>query len=146
METWLPEHTPNDSKKLSQVNWPQQTDSEQTDREAMFSLHDFVDDFVAVISSQSEGLGKMALGIVKIYLGSLFSANRRSSQSVCSRSVGSRSVCCDQLSWTRKEYIQCIRFDQVNHKPYNCTIKSVTIRTIVHSPNLHFYNRKLKII
>ena len=39
-------------------------------------------DFVAVISSQSEGLGKMALGIVKIYLGSFFSANRR-----CSRSV-----------------------------------------------------------
>ena len=40
------------------------------------SLHDFVTDFVAVISSQSEGLGKMALGIVKVYLGSQFSANR----------------------------------------------------------------------
>ena len=64
------------------------TDREQTDREAMISLHDFVTDFVAVISSQSEGLGKMALGIVKIYLGSPFSANRRSS----------RLVCCGQLS------------------------------------------------
>ena len=37
---------------------------------------------LSVISSQSEGLGKMALGIVKIYLGSPFSANRR-----CSRSL-----------------------------------------------------------
>ena len=37
----------------------------------------------------------MALGIVKIYLGSPFSANRR-----CSRSVGSWSVCRGQLSWT----------------------------------------------
>ena len=37
----------------------------------------------------------MALGIVKIYLGSPFSANRH-----CSRSVGSWSVCCGQLSWT----------------------------------------------
>ena len=52
----------------SQVNRPQQTGREQADREAMISLHDFVTDFVAVISSQSEGLGKMALGIVKIYL------------------------------------------------------------------------------
>ena len=32
-------------------------------------------DFVGVILSQSEGLGKMALEIVKIYLGSPFSAN-----------------------------------------------------------------------
>ena len=39
-------------------------------------------DFIAVISSQSEGLGKMALGIVKIYLESPFSVNRH-----CSRSV-----------------------------------------------------------
>ena len=62
----------------------------------MISLHDFVTDFVAVISSQSEGLGKMALGIVKIYLGSPFSANWR-----CSRSVGSWSVCRGQLSWTQ---------------------------------------------
>ena len=53
----------------------------------MISLHDFVTDFVAVISSQSEGLGKMALGIVKIGLGSPFSANRRCSRSVCLRSV-----------------------------------------------------------
>ena len=53
-----------------------------------------------MISSQSEGLGKMALGIVKIYLGSPFSANRRCSRSVCSRSVGSQSVCCGQLLWT----------------------------------------------
>ena len=52
-----------------------------------FRYSDLVTDFVAVISSQSEGLGKMALGIVKIYLVSLFSANRR-----CSRPVGSRSV------------------------------------------------------
>ena len=35
-----------------------------------------------MISSQSEGLGKRALGIVKIYLGSPFSANQR-----CPRSV-----------------------------------------------------------
>ena len=67
----------------------------------MISLHDFVTDFVAVISSQSEGLGKMALGIVKIYLGSPFSANRCCSRSLCSRSVGLRSVCRGQLSWTR---------------------------------------------
>ena len=83
----------------SQVNWPRQTDREQTDHEAMISLHVFVTDFVAVISSQSEGLGKMALGIVKIYLGLLFPANRRCSRSVRSRSVGSRSVCRGQLSW-----------------------------------------------
>ena len=67
-----------------------------------FHYSGFVTDFVAVISSQSEGLGKMALGIVKIYLGSPFSANRCCPRSVCSRSVGSRSVCCGQLSWTRK--------------------------------------------
>ena len=59
----------------------------------MISLHDFV----AVISSQSEGLGKMALGIVKIGLGLPFSANRRCLQSVCLRSVGSRSVVVDLL-------------------------------------------------
>ena len=44
-------------------------------------------DFVAVISSQSEGLSKMALGIVEIYFGSPFSANRHCSRPVCSRSV-----------------------------------------------------------
>ena len=55
-----------------------------------FRCSDFVTDFVAVISSLSEGLGKMALGIAKIYLGSPFSANRR-----CSWSVGSRSVVVD---------------------------------------------------
>ena len=71
----------------SQVNWPR-----QTDREAMILLHVFVTDFVAVISSQSEGLGKMALGIVKIYLGSPFPANWR-----CLQSVGSRSVVMDPL-------------------------------------------------
>ena len=59
----------------------------------MILLHDFV----AVILSQSEGLGKMALGIVKIYLGSPFSANRCSSQSVCSRSVGLWSVVMDPI-------------------------------------------------
>ena len=89
----------------SQVNWQQQTDRqqtdhEQTDREVTISLHNFLTDFVAVISSQSEGLGKMALGIVKIYLGSQFSANWRCSRSVCLRSVGLQSVCCDQLSKT----------------------------------------------
>ena len=60
---------------------------------------DFVTNFVAVISSLSEGLGKMALDIAKIYLGLPFSANRRCSRSVCSRSVASRSVCRGQLSW-----------------------------------------------
>ena len=60
-----------------------------------FRYSGFVTDFLAVISSQSEDLGKMALGIVKVYLGSPFSANRR-----CPWSVGSRSVCCGQLSWT----------------------------------------------
>ena len=55
-----------------------------------FRYSGFVTDFVAVISSQSEGLGKMALGIVKIYLGSPFSANQR-----CPRSVGPRSVVVD---------------------------------------------------
>ena len=38
-----------------------------------FCYSDFVTDFAAVISSRSEGLGKMALGIVTIYLGSPFS-------------------------------------------------------------------------
>ena len=47
-------------------------------------------DFVTVIWSLSEGLDKMALGIVKIRLESPFSANRRCSQSVCR----------GQLSWT----------------------------------------------
>ena len=59
-----------DRDKLAATNWPRQTDREQTDREVMISLHDFVPDFVAMILSQSEGLGKMALGIVKTYLGS----------------------------------------------------------------------------
>ena len=36
----------------------------------MILLHVFVTDLVAVISSQSEGLGKMALGIVKQFIGS----------------------------------------------------------------------------
>ena len=55
-----------------------------------FHYSDFVTDFVTVILSQSEGLGKMALGIVKIYLRLHFSANRRCSWSVCH----------GQLSWT----------------------------------------------
>ena len=71
--------------------------AKSTDREAMISLHDFVTNFVTVILSQNEGLGKMALGIVKLYLESLFSANRR-----CSWSIYSRSVCRGQLSWTRE--------------------------------------------
>ena len=53
----------------------------------MILLHDFDSDFVAVILSQSEGLGKMALRIVKIYLESPFSTNRCSLRSVCLRSV-----------------------------------------------------------
>ena len=53
----------------------------------MILLQDFDTDFVAVILSQSEGLGKMALGIVKMYLGSPFSTNRCSWRSVCLRSV-----------------------------------------------------------
>ena len=72
-----------------------------------FRYSDFVTDFVAVISSQSEGLGKMALGIAKIYLGS---PNRRCSRSVCYRSVGSRSVCRGQLSWTHEGNFQrCLK-------------------------------------
>ena len=50
---------------------------------------------LSLISSQSEGLGKMTLGIVKIYLGSPFSANRCCPRSVCSLSVGLRSVVVD---------------------------------------------------
>ena len=42
------------------------------------------------------------------------------------------------------EYIQSVRFDQVSHKPYNCTTKSVTNRTIEHPPNLHIYEKKIK--
>ena len=52
-----------------------------------FRYSDIVTDFVVVILSKSEGLGKMAPGTVKIYLGSPFSANRCCLQSVCSRSV-----------------------------------------------------------
>ena len=59
--------------QLTTTNWPRSDD--------------FVTDFVAVISSQSEGLGKMALGILKIYLESPFSANRHCPRSVCLRSV-----------------------------------------------------------
>ena len=70
----------------------------------MILLHVLVTDFVAVILSQSEGLGKMALGIVKIYLGSPFPANRR-----CLRSVSSRSVVVDPIFqaiiWARYETI-----------------------------------------
>ena len=69
-----------------------------------FCYSNFVTDFVAVISSQSEGLGKMALGILKIYLGSPFSANRR-----CPQSVGLRSVCRGQLPWIRTLAVQCGR-------------------------------------
>ena len=72
------------------------TDRDKPTANQWFRYSDLVTHFVAVISSQSEGLGKMALGIVKIYLGSLFSANRRCSWSVCLR-----SVCCGQLSWTQ---------------------------------------------
>ena len=53
----------------SQVNWPRQTDCKQTDCEPTILLQWFRHWFCL---SQSEGLGKMALGIVKIYLGSPF--------------------------------------------------------------------------
>ena len=43
------------------------------------------------------------------------------------------------------EYKQCVCFDLLSYKPYNCTTKSVTSRTIVRPPNLHIYKRKLKI-
>ena len=71
--------------------------AKSTDCEAMILLRVFDTDFVAVISSRSEGLGKMALGIVKIYLGSPFSGNRR-----CSRSVGLWSVVMDLSCCTDK--------------------------------------------
>ena len=76
------------------------TDLDKLTAKRRFRYSGFVTDFVAVISLQSESLGKMALGIVKLYLGSPFSTNRRSSRSVCSQSVGSQSVCRSQLSWT----------------------------------------------
>ena len=47
-------------QNASQVNWPRQTDRKNT-----VCHGDLVTDFVTVILSQSEGLGKMALGIVK---------------------------------------------------------------------------------
>ena len=80
---------------------PSQLTANKLTTNQRFCYSDFITNFVAVISSQSEGLGKMALGIVKIYLGSPFSANRHCPRSVCLRSVGSRSVCRGQLSWTR---------------------------------------------
>ena len=88
-------HYGNASKNIGREDLEHIFQAKSTDREAMISLHVFVTDFVAVISSQSEGLGKMALGIVKIYFGPPFSANRR-----CSRSVCSWSVCRGQLPWT----------------------------------------------
>ena len=63
------------------------TDRDKLTAKRQFCYRDFVTDFVAVILSQSEGLGKMALGIVEIYLGSPFSANQHCPRSVCSRSV-----------------------------------------------------------
>ena len=67
------------------------TDRDKLTAKQRVCYSDFITDFVAVILSQSEGLGKIALGIVKIYSGSPFLANWRCSWSVC------RS----QLSWTR---------------------------------------------
>ena len=60
-----------------------------------FCYSDFVTDFAAVISSQSEGLGKMALGIVQMYLGSPFSPIGV----VCGQFVRGQLVH-GQLSWT----------------------------------------------
>ena len=76
------------------------TGAKSTDRDKLtanqrFPYSDFVNDFVAALSSLSEGLGKMAFGIVKIYLGLLFSANQSCLQPVCLR-----SVCRSQLLWT----------------------------------------------
>ena len=73
------------------------TDRDKLTAKQRFRCSDLVTDFVAVILSQSEGLGKMALGIVKIYFGSPFSANLRCSWSVCSRSIGLRSVVVDPI-------------------------------------------------
>ena len=63
------------------------TDRDKLITNRRFHYSDFAANFVAVISSQSEGLGKMALMIVKIYLGSPFLANQRCLWSVCLRSV-----------------------------------------------------------
>ena len=64
------------------------TDCDKLTANLWFRYSDLVTHFVAVISSQSEGLGKMALGIVKIYLGSPFSANRVArGQFVCGQFV-----------------------------------------------------------
>ena len=71
----------------------------------------------------------MALGIVKIYLGSPFSANRRCSRSVCSRSVGSRSVCRGQLSWT--PLLQ--PFIHVSGVSSSVVERGVSDRKVVHS-------------
>ena len=66
---------------------PSQLTANKLTANQWFRYSDLVTHFVAVISSQSEGLGKMALGIVKIYLGAPFSANQHCSRSVCSQSV-----------------------------------------------------------
>ena len=80
---------------------PSQLTANKLTAKQWFCFSDFITDFVTVISSQSESLGKMALGIsVKINSGLPFSANWRCLRSVCLRSVGSQSVCRGQLSWT----------------------------------------------
>ena len=58
--------------------------AKSTDHDKLTTNQQFrYSDFVAVISSQIEGLGKMLLGIVKIYLGLPFSASRHCLRSVC---------------------------------------------------------------
>ena len=69
---------------------PSQLTANKLTANQRFCYSDFVTDFVAVISPQNEGLGKMALGIVKIYLGSPFSPL----SVVCGQLVR------DQLLWT----------------------------------------------
>ena len=62
-----------------------------------FCYVDLVTKFVAVILSQSESLGKMALGIVEIYLGSLFSSNRGCSRSACRGPINMSTNNCFEL-------------------------------------------------
>ena len=118
------------------VSWSHKTHCEPSQLTAnqRFRYSDFVTDFVEVISSQSEGLGKMAPGIVKIYLGSPFSANRS-----CSRSVCSRSVWRVQLSWTHTLCFLSMQLPPWNYF-HQFTKKSLTslLSTLTFSENEKF--------
>ena len=62
--------------------------AKSTDRDKLIVNQQFCNsDFVTMISLQSVGSCKMALGIVKIYSRSPFSTNQRFSRSICLRSV-----------------------------------------------------------